>query len=313
MNRSEFESLDKTPLEKRGVKFCFRLGSSTSQGFVVGNDRIERREFLKQAFNLKNQSRFNEKYDEASTGSGRPYKDFDALRSSALCALLSFYNIKDLVIDGDCYDKAYFEVQNTVIAGKNPSNMDVVLVSKDNKTILFLECKFSEYITNAKQKIPNAYLEECELSNELYSILINSNNNLATIEKGEQKFIFETPDAYSQGTKQVISHLVGITSFINRKKNYEESFAFYGENDGRRELYKTCFEKVKFQEVLFELKGYEDELNSYLKLSEKVRKLFIDSGLINQIDFLPATTYQKLFKKQKGKNVDDIVFEYYRY
>lgn len=311
MNRSEFDSLDKRPLEKRGVKFCYRLGSPTSQGFVVGADRIERREFLKNAFDIKNQSKFDEKYDEASTGSGQPYKDFDALRSSALCALLSFYNIEDLVIDGDCYDKAYFEVQNTVIVGRNPSNMDVVLVSKDNKTILFLECKFSEYKSNAKQDISNAYLDECDLSKDLYSILVKS--GLATIEKGEKMFVFKTPEAYSQGTKQVISHLVGITSFINRKKDYEKSFAFYGESDGRRELYTTWFENVKFQEVLFELKGYEAKLDAYQKLSEKVRKLFIESGLINRIKFLPATTYQKLFKNQKGKNVDDIVFDYYKY
>ena len=67
------------------------------------------------------------------------------------------------------------------------------------------------------------------------------------------------------------------------------------------------------QEVLFELKGYEAELEAYQKLSEKVRKLFIESGLINRIKFLPATTYQKLFRNQKGKNVDDIVFDYYKY
>lgn len=38
MNRSKFDSLEKRPLEKRGVKFCYRLGSPTSQGFVVGAD-----------------------------------------------------------------------------------------------------------------------------------------------------------------------------------------------------------------------------------------------------------------------------------
>lgn len=311
MSRTEFDSLNKTPLIERGIKFGYRLNSRTSEGFVVGEDRIERREFLKKAFDLKDKSRFSKKYEEASTGSGQPHKDFDALRSSALCALLSFYGISDLEIGNEHYDKAYFEVQNTVIPGRQPSNMDVVLVSKDNKTILFLECKFSEYKTNAQQEVPNDYLDSCNLSNQLYDLVVK--NGLGTIARGKEKFIFKTKDAYSQGTKQVISHLVGITSFLNRSSGYKNQFSFYGDDDERKSLYNMKFEKVIFQEILFELKGYESELNAYIELSEKVRKLFVNSGLISNIEFAPATTYQKVFKGQRGSNVDNLVADFYKY
>lgn len=310
MSRSEFDSLEKNCLQERGVRFGLRLNSPTSQGFIVGPGRIERREFLKAAFGVENPSRFDEKYEEASTGSGNPCKDFDSLRSSALCALLSFYNIKDLEINGIHYDKAYFEVQNVVITGEKPSNMDVVLVSNDNKTILFLECKFSEYKSNAQQLVPNAYLDKCAMSKQLYELIVNE--GLGTIDPGDKKFIFRTKCAYSQGTKQVISHLVGITSFLQRPAGYGDNFSFYGSEDQRRNLYKQTFDRVIFQEVLFELKGYEAELNAYLCLSEKIRKLFNASGIIEGIEFAPATTYQQIFKNQKD-NVDGLIASFYKY
>ncbi len=309
--KTEFDSLDKEPLIKRGVKFGFRLNSKVSQAFILGEDRLERRNFLYEAFDLSNKERFYKKYEEASTGSGNPYKDFDALRSSALCALLSFYNIKDLVIDGVHYDKAFFEVQNVVIEGETPSNMDVVLVSNNNKTILFLECKFSEYKSNELQKIPNAYLDNCPLAKKLYDLL--QANELAKIDRKERKFDFYTKEAYSQGTKQVISHLVGITSFINKKEGYDNIFSFYSNEDTRKELYKESFDKIIFREVLFKLKGYERALNNYVTFSEKVRDLFVKSGLIGNIKFAPAATYQEIFSGDNLNNLDDLVREFYQY
>ncbi len=310
MSKTEFDSLNKAPSLARGVQFGYRKNSKISQGFVVGDDRLERRDFLKKTFDLIDGTRFDKKYEEACMGSGSPYKDFDSLKSSALCALLSFYRISDLQIGNEHYDKAYFEVQNTVIPGRKPSNMDVVLISKDNKTILFLECKFSEYITNAKQTVSNDYLDKCELSNKLYDLVVK--NELGTIERGEKEFIFKTKDAYSQGTKQVISHLVGITSFIYRKSGYENNFKFFKDDD-RRKIYDMKFEKIIFQEILFKLKGYETQLKNYIELSEKVRNVFVNSGLINKIDFAPATTYQKVFNDQKGINIDNLVADFYEY
>ena len=312
MSKSVYNSLDKKEVISRGAKIANRLNSKYSLGFVMPKERIARREFLKQLFDL-NDGVFDEKYEEASTGSGKPFKDFDALHSSALCALLSFYNIKDLIIDGIHYDKAFFEVQNRVIKGRNPSNMDVVLVSKDNSTILFLECKFSEYISNKKQEVSNDYLTNCSLSKSLYDLLVSK--ELATIEpiKDEAKFAFKTKEAYSQGTKQVISHLVGIESFINRGKDYSDSFAFYSEKDQRRSLYKTKFKNIIFREVLFELEGYEKKLKNYISLSEKVRTLFIESGLIQNISFEPAITYQEIFAGDDKNNVGEVVKKYYKY
>lgn len=312
MGKTEFDSLNKKIFTDRGYKIVFRKGSKTSEGFLVSDDRIKRRNFIKEAFCLKEEEKFDKKYEEASTGSGKPYKDYDALKSSALCALLSFYRISDLKIGEVFYDKAYFEVQNIVIPNYTPSNMDVVLVSEDNKTILFLECKFSEYISNGKQEVSNAYLDSCDLSRKLYELVIQNKLGTKTTIEGKEKFFFKTK-SYSEGTKQVISHLVGITSFINSTSGYEKSFKFYGDDDERKQLYKMEFNKVIFREVLFELKGYESKLNAYLEFSEKVRKLFIKSGLINDIEFAPATTYQEIFKSQKLGNIDDIVASFYNY
>ena len=79
------------------------------------------------------------------------------LHSSSRLALLTFYNISDentlvLNIHGNDVEFNYstFEFKNPVIG--YPSNMDIVLVSKDRKTALFLESKFSEYYVSAGNK-----------------------------------------------------------------------------------------------------------------------------------------------------------------
>lgn len=63
------------------------------------------------------------------------------LHSSSLCALLFFYNVSkknpySMEIEGENYAFTYsrFEYQNTVIEGRNPSNMDVVLVGTEERS-----------------------------------------------------------------------------------------------------------------------------------------------------------------------------------
>ena len=72
-----------------------------------------------------------------------------ALHSSSMLAYNFFHWICDetpLIYKGVVYNKVVFEEKLRVLKGNNTANMDIVLVSKDNKTILFIESKFTEHL-----------------------------------------------------------------------------------------------------------------------------------------------------------------------
>ncbi len=93
----------------------------------------------------------------AVSGSGQEGRRITTLHSSSLCALLHFYNIEEepllkLTLDTNkktrsvTFTQSFFEYQTPVF--NYPSNMDVVLLGKDDEgeeVALFLESKFSEY------------------------------------------------------------------------------------------------------------------------------------------------------------------------
>ena len=236
---------------------------------------------------------FKEKIKEATNGSGQEIDKINALHSSSLCSLLFFFSVKqkNIKIGDYTFDDVYFEYQNEALDPNHPSNMDVVLISHNNKAILFLECKFSEYIKNQCQPISKGYFED-EYSKKLYDSIkdlytkCDCENNIVRI---------RFHDAYSQGIKQIISHLVGLNNFVHNIKHSSENRAL--------PTYKT----IIFQEVLFELSGYENELTQYKDLSKKVLNRFVDNGLIDKrITIEEATTYQELFKNNKNLLTDKI-------
>lgn len=99
------------------------------------------RDVLADLFDIKEKEVFRSKFKQSISGSGQELKHIGTIHSSSLCALLFFYNVTEdnpyiMEIDGEEYVFTYscFEYQNTVIKGRNPSNMDVVLVGKNKKS-----------------------------------------------------------------------------------------------------------------------------------------------------------------------------------
>lgn len=175
---------------------------------------------LKRVFHIE-ENIFDEKFRQACSGSGQEERRIATLHSSSLCALLFFYNItkKPLKIEiegvGEVeFFDAIFEYQNCVIENANPSNMDVTLLGKcqDKNVILFLESKFSEYITGAQKSlnIKNAYLQE-EISKPLYENW-QWNKEEDSNDKDFSVSVSESP-VYLGGLKQMISHYVGVRKF----------------------------------------------------------------------------------------------------
>ena len=186
-----------------------------------------------------NEGVFPAKYKKAIGGDGKEAQKIRTLHSSSLIGLLCFYDVSDtkplrLTIDGRnfSFTASSFEEKNLVGLDEtgNPhySNMDVVLYGKDlisgKPVVLFLESKFSEYLTWGQySKISN------HVYKETYSKLI-SNGCL-----GRMGLKFEdNPDEagysvlssdkgktrhYAGGIKQMVSHFIGIEKISEEYRN----------------------------------------------------------------------------------------------
>ena len=215
------------PVEKTMFK---GLPSNNSYTFV--NPSAANKEIcanrLAELFGIKCRDLFKEKFAQSCGGSGQEWKRIAALHSSALCALLFFYHVSEenpyrMEIEGETYTFTYscFEYQNTVIAGRNPSNVDVVLVGTDSTgkpAVLFLESKFSEYYegTGKRLEIAAAYLINC------YGKAIYSKSSLdkmgfdtAVRDEDETFTLCSKETCYLDGIKQMISHYIGVRNLCD--------------------------------------------------------------------------------------------------
>ena len=203
-------------------------GSVSNNSYTFTNTSTTNEEVcrnkLAELFGIQSRDTFNVKFTQSCSGSGQELKRIAVLHSSSLCALLFFYNVSKenpytLEIEGEEYIFTYscFEYQNTVIEGRNPSNMDVVLVGAEKKsgkqTVLFLESKFSEYYERTSQQleIAAAYLDN-KYGKALYDEAILAKMGLnRTAPDGNETFILSSDEVcYLEGIKQMISHYIGI-------------------------------------------------------------------------------------------------------
>ena len=222
----------------------------------------------------KNKDTFAKKFQMACSGSGDELKKITTLHSSSLCALLFFFNVdnKKLVIKSLSeyeFTESYFEFQNKVI--RSHSNIDVVLLGKNIKTgkkvILFLESKFSEYITGTgKIEVSESYFKSDCYSAPIYNC----------IEK-DKSFDFNKKDGfynskkYNEGIKQMISHYYGIRNFMEKPADNEDVY---------KNIKEYGAEEIILGEILFDnfakdnkleekLKDYKDD---YSKLADIINK-----------------------------------------
>ncbi len=196
------------------------IGTSTTDEDVC-------RDKIADLFGIVEKEVFKVKFHQACGGDGHEIERIGTLHSSALCALLFFYNVTDsnpliMKVNGrDCrFTYSRFEFQNRVIKGRRPSNMDITLVGEyvdgSKPVILFLESKFSEYMERLSKelKISESYLKN-QISNNIYKNELH-NLGLSTFECDANKFKISSREiCYLEGIKQMISHFIGVNNFIN--------------------------------------------------------------------------------------------------
>ncbi|MDY6398181.1 MAG: hypothetical protein SPL22_10685 [Treponema sp.] len=296
--------------------------SSNSYSFAL--DKIENKDITKKdvnkiselfvnLFSLSNKDLFCKKLIEVCSGSGDESRKITTIHSSSLCALLFFYNITKehpikLIINDKIvtFGEVYFEFQNNCIDGRRPSNIDVVLISVDGETLLFLESKFSEYITSCSKtvEISNAYQNPklCQIGEKIY----NSENvkklfgeNSTIIENDKNSFkIKSTENIYIEGLKQMVSHYIGAVRFSKKEYKDERSKQF---NPKNIYLGTILFDNFSTTE---RLENYE---NLYSNFSNAINELFENSN----VSLLAKPLKYSEYVSANSDKIDTKVREFY--
>lgn len=215
-------------------------------------------------FGIKNENLFKQKYVEAISGDGQEWTRITTLHSSSLLALLFFYNVTSsnkLTIGDYTFSESFFEIK-THVHDDSESNMDVVLRGTDSagmKIVLFLECKFSEYLNCSKYDGIS-----WEAYNKTYDSLGLFNNNvipgLKFFGDPQNKITIQAEESrkkpiYCGGIKQMISHYMGVSNYAKDR----------GKALAEHRFVEDVNEKVLLGEILFDFKNNEIS-NSETKL-----------------------------------------------
>ena len=216
-----------------------------------------------------------------------------ALHSSSMLAYNFFHWISEgtpLTYDGVVYDKVIFEEKLRVLKGNNKANMDIVLVSKDRNTFLFLESKVTEHLELLFSRTyhdPNMYLSQ----GETWSSMIRA---------------FNLSSHYYAGIKQIMCHLIG----INNLASNEKALNWFNDNSWLNKLYKISIKGDKtfiFKSIVFQPKDSElsSLTESYMGFVREEAKKF--SFLKDNIKVIPnpIITYRDLWKGGMEGSIQD--------
>ena len=215
-------------------------------------------------------------FEAATSGDGNEKSRILTLHSSSLLAFLCFNGVANhpITIDGIVYDEVMFEVKNDVIDASlgKPSNIDVLLMGENRKKLLFLESKFTEYLSGGKVTLSNKYrdlyikLQKLNLpfNIKFINVLQESDNSHKEPDIKEEIRLYteEKTSEYLDGIKQAFSHLLGIATGPAKKQTK-------GNEDYTRSLLENA-DEIKFASIVFNCddKKFDDYNRLYKSVFE---------------------------------------------
>lgn len=240
---------------------------------------------LKRIFGIRESARGL--FEAATGGNGNEKQKILTLHSSSLLAFLCFNDIANhpITIDGIVYDEVMFEVKNDVIDASlgKPSNIDVLLMGDNRKKLLFLESKFTEYLSGGKVTLSNKYrdlyikLQKLNLpfNIKFINVLQESDNSHKEpdIKEGIRLYTEEKTSEYLYGIKQAFSHLLGIATGPAKKQTK-------GNEDYTRSLLENA-DEIKFASIVFncdndKFEKYDDLYKSVFENSDVIKDTIKD-------------------------------------
>lgn len=215
-------------------------------------------------------------FEAATSGDGNEKSRILTLHSSSLLAFLCFNGVANhpITIDGIVYDEVMFEVKNDVIDASlgKPSNIDILLMGDNRKKLLFLESKFTEYLSGGKVTLSNKYrdlyikLQKLNLpfNIKFINVLQESDNSHKEPDIKEEIRLYteEKTSEYLHGIKQAFSHLLGIATGPAKKQTK-------GNEDYTGSLLENA-DEIKFASIVFNCnnKKFDDYNNLYKSVFE---------------------------------------------
>ena len=258
-------------------------------------------------------------FEAATSGDGNEKPRILTLHSSSLLAFLCFNGVANhpITIDGIVYDEVMFEVKNDVIDASlgKPSNIDILLMGDNRKKLLFLESKFTEYLSGGKvTPSPDRYETfytkltkkfECPFSAGYVTV------NSKTDESQKTQYSLYTdkePSQFLEGIKQAFSHLLGIATGPAKKQTK-------GNEDYTRSLLENA-DEIKFASIVFNCDNkkfddykilYESVFENSEVILETIKEVLPKSEI--KLTIVPKLLqYQKVFQ---DNNLSDEVRNFY--
>lgn len=266
------------------------------------------------SYPIKDYARFKAHYMEAVYGGGQELYNINQLNSSALIALMCFYNVSETnpitieLEDGHIgtFTSIILEKENPVYTANRPSSIDVALYGKDecnNDIVLFLESKFGEYFTrddenyDCGKSYEKYYKKITAKQKELQKLLdieySANDSGSSVVSKNGQKH-------YCDGLKQIVSHYIGAVN--SYELNVQKLKVYFG---------TILFD---FSELVPDAKDdLVDYSSCYSDLAEILNSISKDEHRNIQV-LKKIKTYQEVFTfaKKKGFKPDEDVMEFYR-
>ena len=262
-------------------------------------------------------------FEAATSGDGNEKSRILTLHSSSLLAFLCFNGVANhpITIDGIVYDEVMFEVKNDVIDASlgKPSNIDVLLMGDNRKKLLFLESKFTEYLSGGKVTLSNKYrdlyikLQKLNLpfNIKFINVLQESDNSHKEpdIKEGIRLYTEEKTSEYLYGIKQAFSHLLGIATGPAKKQTK-------GNEDYTRSLLENA-DEIKFASIVFncdndKFEKYDDLYKSVFENSDVIKDTIKDVLKKRELKLTIVPhllQYQEVFQ---ANFLHDKVREFYR-
>jgi hypothetical protein len=198
------------------------------------------------------------------------------------------------------YDKVFFEEQFRVLKSRNnKANLDVVLVSEDNNTILLFESKFTEHFKTGKVDIKDAYYKP-----DSYFCY---GDNWVSVFQDLQNRMAANKNAYYEGLKQVACHLIGISSAVlddsARQWFNDNSWMHRFEDIELKKENETVF---IFKSIVFHPKTKEEGTAS--QNYEELNKEFVEGIKFlpeNLVISSPIITYRHIWDNGMRDSIQD--------
>ena len=165
-----------------------------------------------------------------------------------------------------------------------PANIDVALVSKDEKKVLFIESKFLEFLELRSDELSDSYKD---IKN-----FYNDNEEIKSLLEMSEKFTSEK-NRYNYGIKQNICHLIGISN-LNKSETAKEWFEKKYKDSPTVKILNA--DSYRFMNIIFSpsnekakemCQAYIDHLSSFQESLPDNMKQYIGETFI--------MTYRKLY------------------